>query len=230
MVQDPDFGGLSLTAKGWEVLRGKQAVLGRLDESNEPENLPQEAGRNRDFQYDQQLFEMLRQKRKELADAAGVPPYVIFSDRSLAEMAAYLPQSSESMLAIHGVGRAKLEKYGPIFITIIEDYCREHPEAKGSCSPERRRPISPGPGPKRRHIIIGEAYNSGESVVSLAGKFNVKQGTVLDNLLEYFREGHSAEVRRIVADHNRFRSATHPGLWIPSKSWALSSSGRSSRH
>jgi len=190
MAQDSDFGGLSLTAKAWEVLSGKQAVLGRLDESNEPESLPEKAAGDESFHYDQQLFEMLRQKRKELADAAGVPPYVIFSDRSLAEMAAYLPQSNESMLAIHGVGRAKLEKYGPIFSTIIEDYCREHPEENGTPCPERRRPRSPGPNQKRRHIIIGEAYNSGESVASLAGKFNVKQGTVLDNLLEYFREGH----------------------------------------
>jgi ATP-dependent DNA helicase RecQ len=191
LTQDSEFGGLSLTARAWEVLKGKEIVLGRMDSADEPETPREEAAGDGVFHYDRQLFEILRQKRKELADAAGVPPYVIFSDRTLAEMAAYLPQGAESMLAIHGVGRVKLEKYGQTFISLIEDYCREHPVVKGSRIPERRLPKSLASGQKRRHIIIGDAYKSGQSVEDLAKTFNVKQNTVLDNLLEYCREGYS---------------------------------------
>ncbi|MGV3525437.1 MAG: DNA helicase RecQ [Candidatus Sericytochromatia bacterium] len=72
--------------------------------------------------YDKVLFERLRRVRKELADDAGVPPYVIFSDASLAEMAAAMPRTDAAMLAIHGVGANKLERYGGEFLSEIRDF------------------------------------------------------------------------------------------------------------
>jgi ATP-dependent DNA helicase RecQ len=62
------------------------------------------------------LFDRLRAKRKELADAAGVPPYVIFHDKTLAAMAVHRPLTAESFLQLSGVGEAKLEKYGEVFM------------------------------------------------------------------------------------------------------------------
>ena len=85
----------------------------------------QKAGKQRS-RYNRALFAILRQKRKELADEAGVPPYVIFSDRTLTEMAAYYPQSSKSLLNIAGVGQAKLEKYGEPFLEVLKSYCEKH--------------------------------------------------------------------------------------------------------
>ncbi len=72
--------------------------------------------------YDLQLFEILRKKRKELADAAGMPPYIIFSDKTLVEMAAYLPKTEDAFLEISGVGEHKLKKYGKIFLGIIQNF------------------------------------------------------------------------------------------------------------
>jgi len=69
--------------------------------------------------YDREVFERLRLVRKKLADAAGVPPFVIFSDTSLAEMAAYLPADDDSFLRIHGVGLHKLKRYGQAFLAEI---------------------------------------------------------------------------------------------------------------
>jgi ATP-dependent DNA helicase RecQ len=191
MVQDSDFGGLSLTPRAWDVFKGKEVVFARLDSSNEPERTPAEAAEKRTPQYDQELFEILRQKRKELADAANVPPYVIFSDRSLAEMAAHLPQTPESMLEVHGVGRTKLERYGSIFITIIDDYCQDHPVERTPSSPAEPLPTRLGADRKGRQTMIGEAFNSGQSVESLAQEWNVKQSRVLNHLLHYFQQGHS---------------------------------------
>jgi len=72
--------------------------------------------------YDEALFENLRILRKRLADDAGVPPYVIFGDATLAEMAAYLPEDQRALLAINGVGKLKLQKYGAEFLEEIRSY------------------------------------------------------------------------------------------------------------
>ena len=64
-------------------------------------------------------------RRKQLADEAGVPPYVIFGDATLAEMAAKMPTDEAALLAINGVGRHKLQRFGGEFIDEIISYlCR----------------------------------------------------------------------------------------------------------
>ncbi len=78
--------------------------------------------------YDRSLFDLLRALRKELADEQNVPPYVVFSDRSLREMAAMKPQNEEEMLAVNGVGKAKLSRYGKPFLDLIRRHCNEHPD------------------------------------------------------------------------------------------------------
>jgi ATP-dependent DNA helicase RecQ len=66
----------------------------------------------------------LRVVRKALADEAGVPPFVIFSDVALAEMAAHMPTDNEGFLRIHGVGAHKLERYGADFLGEIQEFCK----------------------------------------------------------------------------------------------------------
>ncbi len=83
---------------------------------------PQPAGTE---EFDQELFEKLRQSRRELADAQGVPPYIIFGDRTLQEMARKFPQRMENMATIFGVGREKLAHYGERFLQIVRTYARE---------------------------------------------------------------------------------------------------------
>ena len=68
------------------------------------------------------LFEELRTVRKKLADEAGVPPFVIFSDKSLQDMVARRPKDAEAFLEVSGVGANKLEKYGEYFLEAIRMY------------------------------------------------------------------------------------------------------------
>ena len=68
---------------------------------------------------DQGLFEALRARRLELARAQSVPPYVIFHDRTLLELAAARPASEDEMARIPGVGAAKLARYGADFLAVI---------------------------------------------------------------------------------------------------------------
>jgi ATP-dependent DNA helicase RecQ len=124
MSQDMEFGGLKLTPKGWEVLRGDMPVGGQLEQEAAPRvNTPAKAG---ELNCDGRLFEILRKKRKQLADDSGVPPYVIFSDKTLVEMAAYFPRSTEGLMDIYGIGAVKLDRYGALFLVIIRRYCREN--------------------------------------------------------------------------------------------------------
>ncbi len=76
----------------------------------------------KDAGYDGGLFEVLRVLRKKLADAENYPPYIIFTDASLKQMAALYPRTLSDFRKINGVGDKKLEKYGAVFVKEIADY------------------------------------------------------------------------------------------------------------
>ncbi len=78
------------------------------------------------LQYDHSLFGQLRALRKRLADEQNVPPYIIFSDVSLQEMAYYLPDNKEVFSDIQGVGIQKLDKYSDMFLEVITEYIRRN--------------------------------------------------------------------------------------------------------
>jgi len=141
MAQDMDFGSLKLTDRGWDVLTGELEVWGALAPEQTAARLVEESQRRDNLDFNQQLFEILRRERKELADSAGVPPYVIFSDKTLIEMATYFPQSRENLLDIHGVGAVKCDRFGAIFLAIIDRFCRENDIAE---QPKKPGNVLPG--------------------------------------------------------------------------------------
>ena len=69
---------------------------------------------------DSALLESLRSLRTRLARAQNVPAYVVFSDRTLVELATHRPTTAAAMREIHGIGDTKLERYGADFLAIIE--------------------------------------------------------------------------------------------------------------
>jgi ATP-dependent DNA helicase RecQ len=71
---------------------------------------------------DRALFQALRQKRLELARAQNVPPYVIFHDKTLIELAGARPKSRREMADVPGVGESKLDRYGPAFLAVIAEH------------------------------------------------------------------------------------------------------------
>lgn len=114
---------LKLMPAARTVLRGEinlQLAVPRIRISNKKSKSAKRT--NKITNYDKKLFALLRNLRKEMADEAQLPPYVIFSDATLTEMAAQYPVSDEEMLAINGVGRTKLERYGHQFAEIINHY------------------------------------------------------------------------------------------------------------
>ena len=114
---------LKLTSKSADVLSGKTKLHHKkhlLQKKDEKEKASKSIkGGNIDF--DIELFEKLKQYRYKIAQEKGLPPYVIFHDIALKEMAAYLPVNKESFLEIKGVGEKKYENYGEGFIDIIRE-------------------------------------------------------------------------------------------------------------
>ena len=127
LSRNPQHGSLCLTRRGWAVLRDKEQFWGfAVNSSNHIEGESSETASNEPSEYSHELFEQLRTMRRELADAEHVPPYIVFQDRTLQEMAAQLPQSVEAFMQIPGVGTVKVEKYANAFLPVICTYCQEH--------------------------------------------------------------------------------------------------------
>ncbi len=128
LLQDSEFGGLKLTEKAWKVFRNEEKVEGRIEEVviETPSRKPKGSGGFGITKYDEKLFDELRGIRKNLAKKAGMPPYIIFSDKSLIEMSAFYPKTDEEFLSINGVGASKCEKYGTIFLDAIKYHCMEN--------------------------------------------------------------------------------------------------------
>ena len=99
---------LQITAAGVAVLKG-QAKVTRKMAVKVQKTLPE----------DNELFEQLRELRRDLAEEQGVPPFVIFSDKTLYSMCEIMPTSLTEMLDVKGVGENKLEKYGEQFLDIL---------------------------------------------------------------------------------------------------------------
>ncbi len=113
------YGALSLTPKARPLLRGEERVHLREDAS--PQRPAAAARKRSEVPADMPpaLWEALREERRRLAEAANVPPYVIFHDATLHEMARQQPSTPAALLQLHGVGQAKLDRYGAAFLDVL---------------------------------------------------------------------------------------------------------------
>jgi ATP-dependent DNA helicase RecQ len=186
MVQDGQYGGLALSPKAWDVFKG-ETVLAKLDEA-QPEKAHPKVLAVADYDCDTELFALLRTQRKALADAAEVPPYVVFSDKTLVDMASHYPRSEAEMCAMHGIGAVKYERYGKVFEGLIDNYCKEQGIEPAPKTKDALIKNPPSDEPKR-YQLIGAAHQAGRSLKDLADTFNIKEKTLLDHLYRYLKEG-----------------------------------------
>ncbi|KUJ00538.1 ATP-dependent DNA helicase RecQ [Vibrio sp. MEBiC08052] len=116
---------LQLTEEARPLLRGEVALelaVPRLDTAVKASKAEKLSSKT----YDRQLFAKLRKLRKSIADEEEIPPYVVFSDATLIDMADILPTSYGEMLAVSGVGQRKLEKYADPFLDLIQEHLTYH--------------------------------------------------------------------------------------------------------
>jgi ATP-dependent DNA helicase RecQ len=119
-----DFSVLKLLNPAKGLMRGQEKLIMARPRVRavRPANEKKTKRKASEMDYDKSLFECLRRLRKQIAEAAHIPPYVVFSDASLAEMAAEKPKSDTELLRISGVGAHKLEKYGQVFLAEIQAF------------------------------------------------------------------------------------------------------------
>ena len=120
------YGALRMTKKALPILRGEQSIHLRLDTINSAKtNYPVKGLVSED---DAPVLSALKAKRRALAETAGVPAYIIFTDKTLIDIAQKRPSNLDEMLRINGVGAKKLENFGNIFLAVInKEVARMHP-------------------------------------------------------------------------------------------------------
>lgn len=122
-VDSGQYSTLSLTAKANSVLRGQETVMMSLPQRDlKQTRREQMLAALPDHGVDEALFQKLRRVRERLAAKEFVPAYIVFSDATLRDMCNKRPQNAEEMLAISGVGKYKMDKYGEAFLAAIAEY------------------------------------------------------------------------------------------------------------
>ncbi len=172
LQRDETYGSLKLTPEGEAVLKG-QTVTGKPPHSSRAKAVPIRA-RKEATDFNQDLFDLLRAKRTELAQESKVPPYIIFSDLSLVEMATTIPRTEHEFARITGVGEVKLEKYAVHFLPILRQHLRQA---------ESIQPLS-----ARARAIVA-LYNDGTSLSDLARGELIKFSTLRNYLWEGMQAG-----------------------------------------
>ena len=150
------------------------------------QQLQQSRGVYAPINYDQVLFEQLRTLRREIADAKSVPPYVIFGDKSLQEMAQLYPQSMETFGRIFGVGKEKLAQYGELFLKCICTYA----VAEGRTDQVSQKP-APAPKKKVSDTVLAtlELLKEGCTLEEIAATRGFVMGTIINHLEMAIEEG-----------------------------------------
>ncbi|HBR96265.1 MAG TPA: DNA helicase RecQ, partial [Gammaproteobacteria bacterium] len=122
-VDEEGYGALHLTEKCRPVLRDEEKLLLRKQAAKEAAAEKRKSETSKDVRaVDRPLFDALRDVRLTLARDQGVPPYVIFHDTTLAEMARNRPTSEEEIRYISGVGEKKMQRYGMAFLAVIAEH------------------------------------------------------------------------------------------------------------
>ncbi|WP_410491059.1 DNA helicase RecQ [Bacillus tropicus] len=177
-VEHGTYPTLKVTEKGKEVLLGKENVLRK------------ERVETRQIVQDHPLFEVLREVRKEIAQGEGVPPFVIFSDQTLKDMCAKMPQSDSELLTVKGIGEHKLVKYGSHFLQAVQHFIDENPNyaetIKTEVVSERKKS---GKASANSHLETYEMYKQSIDLDEIAKERGLSRQTIENHLIRCFEDG-----------------------------------------
>ncbi|HDR4440357.1 DNA helicase RecQ [Bacillus thuringiensis serovar brasilensis] len=177
-VEHGTYPTLKVTEKGKEVLLGKENVLRK------------ERVETKQIVQDHPLFEVLREVRKEIAQGEGVPPFVIFSDQTLKDMCAKMPQSDSELLTVKGIGEHKLVKYGSHFLQAVQHFIEENPNyaetIKTEVVTERKKT---GKASANSHLETYEMYKQDIDLDEIAKERGLSRQTIENHLIRCFEDG-----------------------------------------
>ncbi len=185
-----EFGGLEVTEKGMSVLMKGAKLRGLLEEK--APLVTATAGKI--TVANSPLFELLRSKRKEIADKHNIPAFHIFSDKTLTALTERLPQTLDDFGKVSGIGEAKKSQYGAQFLLIINKFCKDTGIVRGK---QELRPTYPAKKPTKniQQEVVAASYKRGTSLAQMAEDFNVKEQTIVKHLQTYVEAGNKLDTR-----------------------------------
>lgn len=176
-LTESDYPVVQLTVMGTVVLADQAKVL-------------QQVVAPRRAEADDELFDILRQLRRQVAQREKVPPYVVFADSTLKEMCQYCPTDDNSLRQIKGVGDLKLAKYGPEFLECISEYLKQSKVAPAAAS-EKKSFIQPQD--KLSHLVTLDMFRQGMRPAEIARLRGLSKHTLQSHLARCQQEGHHIE-------------------------------------
>jgi ATP-dependent DNA helicase RecQ len=195
------YGILKLNDRSWEVMRNQRNVLLPIERDSEPaKTADRDESRERPVDVDI-LFERLRLLRKNLADEQEVPPYVIFSNATLNQMAELQPTDRKDFAKLSGVGAKKLEQYADDFIAIILEHHQKYPPAEPSQSTKAiQSPVTSisklSKASTQRETLA--MYENGLDIDEIARDRNLKPATIWTHLVQLVESGYAINCDRLV--------------------------------
>ncbi|HZH34291.1 MAG TPA: DNA helicase RecQ [Pyrinomonadaceae bacterium] len=182
---------ISLTEKSMDVLRGNVRV--ELIKVTLKEDKKKSLVSDVSHPYFEDLFEDLKQIRTVFARTENVPPYVVFSDSTLVELATYLPQNEAEMRKISGVGDLKMQKYGADFLREIKNYCslnnlESRIDLKSPKREGKSRAKRDASGKDTYHISL-DMFQSGLSITEIAEARELARSTIEMHLARFIPSG-----------------------------------------
>ena len=150
--------------------------------------------------YDAKLFEILKALRKRISEETHVPPFIVFSDTSLKQMATYFPTSEEQMLKISGVGYSKFDKYGNRFLETIRPYVSENnitPKEIPIETPKKKSSVESSPKVNTAEISYN-IFKQGKSIKEIAEERGFVTTTIETHLLKYFENGENIDLSKYI--------------------------------
>jgi ATP-dependent DNA helicase RecQ len=186
-----EFNTLEVTDRGRRLLKGEGSpqLLKPKEASRESR-----AGRAAEDSWegvDRGLFEELRKLRTTLAAERGVPPYVVFGDAALRDMARRRPSTLDAFVQVRGVGQQKRADYGEMFLQTIADYCQAN-SLPMDCEPAASAPAAgpaprSTPGPNAAATIAFPHFRRGATVEEVMQHMGRARSTVLGYLVQYIQ-------------------------------------------
>jgi ATP-dependent DNA helicase RecQ len=212
-VSASEYRTLSVTQAGRKFLNNRDPLtLARMPKSPEVPAIAVSLGSSsdKDLDYDENLFDSLRDLRKQIAQEVNVPAYVIFGDISLREMAYYMPNDRDGFSAITGVGATKLEQFSDRFIELIVEYSTEHdlsPKPNSS-----RRAVRTSRAAKRRTTLsrslieTKRLFTEGFSIDEIANERGIAAKTVVTHLEKIGRLDPSFNLEQLLPAADRIEA------------------------
>jgi ATP-dependent DNA helicase RecQ len=183
---------LKLNAGSWAVMRGERPARLIQLRRGERRSSPAAAGTLPEGS-DPELFETLRQLRRQEAVRMNVPPYVVFPDTVLAELARGRPSTLEAMRYVSGIGERKLREFGPLFLKAILEHCRRTgqptdvpmPRTTTGPYPAARRETPTRLSPKKE--LSFQLFRDGSAVEDVMHQTGLTRATIMDHLSDFIR-------------------------------------------